>query len=340
MERIESANRCALIVTRDRLARPRPGLWTVAAAHRALEKTLDGIGFDPLSFSFRSGGPREGPLPGSGRIAVAEHIYVLRSIRERGHGWITTKGMEKFGLPNLEAQEVPPDLAGSLAPILDGVAQVLVGRILDLADRSGKPPREIDVEPEITVRAADLAAAFGKEANPEDRGSAVLRLSWTGRGRGKMEPFVSIDPPEGFGDGRGVWFHRLLEDLQGSPGKDKVVHACGKDDALEAAHRKAVVTLGIVKERFGRGLRPGEVLYVKHGFPHEGGSEFMWVAVNTWKGLRLQGQLSNAPTYCADLKAGDPIELGEDEVYDWVIEKADGSIEGGFTNVVLGGGGG
>jgi uncharacterized protein YegJ (DUF2314 family) len=61
----------------------------------------------------------------------------------------------------------------------------------------------------------------------------------------------------------------------------------------------------------------------------------MWVAVNTWRGNRLQGQLTNQPRHRLDLKPGDPIELSEPEVYDWAIERADGTSEGGYTTIVL-----
>ena len=81
---------------------------------------------------------------------------------------------------------------------------------------------------------------------------------------------------------------------------------------MEAAHQRAVREVPGVKRRFQAGLRPGETLLVKYGFPTgDGGHEYIWVAVNTWTGDRLEGQLANDPQVRRDLRAGQTIQLKE-----------------------------
>jgi len=105
---------------------------------------------------------------------------------------------------------------------------------------------------------------------------------------------------------------------------------------MEAAHQRAVRELPGVKRRFQAGLRPGETLLVKYGFPTPGeGHEYMWVAVNTWTADRLKGQLANDPQVRLDLRAGQTVELVEQDVFDWMIHLPDGGTEGGYTTAVV-----
>ena len=105
---------------------------------------------------------------------------------------------------------------------------------------------------------------------------------------------------------------------------------------MEAAHQRAVRELPGAKRRFQAGLRPGETLLVKHGFPtRDGGHEYMWVAVNTWTGDRLEGQLANDPQVRMDLRAGQTVQLAEQDVFDWMIHLPNGGTEGGYTTAVV-----
>jgi uncharacterized protein YegJ (DUF2314 family) len=59
------------------------------------------------------------------------------------------------------------------------------------------------------------------------------------------------------------------------------------------------------------------------------------VAVNTWTGDRLKGQLANEPDVRRDLRAGQTVWLAEQEIYDWMIQLPDGRTEGGYTTAVV-----
>jgi uncharacterized protein YegJ (DUF2314 family) len=213
------------------------------------------------------------------------------------------------------------------------VAQILVDAALGCAHGRGRAPRELRIGPEIRVTHGDTARAYrtGEEGDPEK--AAVVRLEYSGRGRARLEPFIELLPPRGFERSMGAWLSQVLDVI--APEEDRMIQFEGVRGEVEAAHRRAVTELGGVKERFQRGLPVGSRLRIKHGFTSEHGIEYMWVAVATWRGSRIQGHLANKPAYCPDLQAGDPVELSETEVYDWFIEHEDGSREGAYTDRVL-----
>ena len=105
--------------------------------------------------------------------------------------------------------------------------------------------------------------------------------------------------------------------------------------AMEAAHRRAVQELPTVKQRFLAGLKPGEGLFVKHGFPtNAGGHEFMWIAVVKWTDSTVVGQLANTPQHRNDLVMGQTVQITEAEVFDWMFVLPGGRREGGYTSDV------
>ena len=182
-----------------------------------------------------------------------------------------------------------------------------------------------------------MAAAYAPALVPtteKPKGSAAVRLEYSGRGRGRLEPFITLCPPRGFERSQGVWLYEVVESLLGLP-EDRCIRLSSRNGDLLEAHRRAVARLEEVRRRFQTGLAVGEVLLIKLGFKAEELTEYMWVAVNTWMGKRLQGQLANEPQWRKDLKAGDPIELDQSEVFDWEIHKSDGTHEGGYSTAVL-----
>jgi len=83
--------------------------------------------------------------------------------------------------------------------------------------------------------------------------------------------------------------------------EEDVVCDVADQDAMQSAHRRALATLSTERERFRRGLRPGERLAVKVRFPYgeQGANEYMWVEVQFWNGegpqATIDGVLLNQP---------------------------------------------
>jgi uncharacterized protein YegJ (DUF2314 family) len=166
-------------------------------------------------------------------------------------------------------------------------------------------------------------------------GVAVVRLEMAEKAGDKGEaPFLRLVPPQGMRADVGVWLNRLLSDLVGS--EQHVASIETGNAAMEDAHAAAVAELPRVQARFTAGFRSGEVLHVKYGFPTEDdGHEYMWVAVTTWEEGIIRGTIANDPKYRRDLRAGQTVDIPEDEVFDWMIAFADGRVEGAFTNQAL-----
>ncbi|MEW6284528.1 MAG: DUF2314 domain-containing protein, partial [Candidatus Eremiobacterota bacterium] len=105
--------------------------------------------------------------------------------------------------------------------------------------------------------------------------------------------------------------------------------------ALNEAHELAVKHLPSIKSVFVAGLKPGERLYVRHAFevdPFQ--QEHLWLRVTGWIGDRLSGVLVDQPQQLTDLACGDEVFLWDDQIYDWLFTRADGSCEGGYTEEV------
>jgi uncharacterized protein YegJ (DUF2314 family) len=202
--------------------------------------------------------------------------------------------------------------------------------------RGRRAARVLQIGPEIRLTVQELTGE-GEKATfrryPGARGWTRFRLRYEPGRQGDMG-FLTFVPPRGFRGSQGVWLNALLIDLFGSQDTMRLVGA--DSQAMEAAHQRAVRELPVVKRRFQAGLRPGETLLVKYGFPTDGGGhEYMWVAVNTWNGGHLRGNLANDPEMRRDPKAGQTIDLAEEDVFDWMIQLPNGSSEGGYTTAVV-----
>jgi len=296
----------------------------------------DGVVLDPEIPRLMPLSERVAALPADGRILMAEHITLLCSVNRRGLAWMTSKGMAKFGLPELEIADVPPDLTVLLMPVMNTLGHRLW---MEAVARSGVDPgaREISLDAQFDLGSLDVVRALGDESAPTPegiRGRATLRLEHRGRRRAWSSDFVRLVPPRGYRGGTGVWLNEVVRDLLGTEPTCRSVPT--DSEAMQAAHRRALAELPRVKARFVAGLLPGERLHVKHGFPlGEGEHEYMWLVVNTWKGERIRGQLVNTPHYRLDLRAGQSVELSETEVFDWVLLRRDGEMEGGYTDQVV-----
>ena len=68
-----------------------------------------------------------------------------------GLSWVTTAGLGKFGLPNLECRDVPPHVTESIAEVMNAIAHQLVARVLE---RPAADERDLVLEDEFTIEGA------------------------------------------------------------------------------------------------------------------------------------------------------------------------------------------
>jgi uncharacterized protein YegJ (DUF2314 family) len=310
------------------------GFWAAIAAARALAAASGGAIFDPVVGRLLPERTYLLPLPAEGAVAVGDHLMIPSSLDEKGRGWITTAGLRRFDLPELELRDAPPNLIDHLWVVVNAVAQLLLEAISGKVGLEQVSQPTLALGPELRVDVAAIARSQGavlEEPPAGARGWTTVRLEQT-RG-GTAHGFLRIVRPHGTHAGHGEWLHSLLTDLAGTQDTLRMVGT--GSEAMEIAHRRALAELSGIKARFLAGLPVGCVLYVKHGFPHGKNShEYMWLAVNTWNGNKVRCQLVNTPTSRQDLRAGQEFELAEAELFDWYLTWPDGRTEGGYTTQV------
>jgi uncharacterized protein YegJ (DUF2314 family) len=119
----------------------------------------------------------------------------------------------------------------------------------------------------------------------------------------------------------------------------------GWEDSVTNVHHNQELLTESAKENaklpdlhraFTRGLEPGEFIQVKAPFrAQDGGTEWMWVEVTSWKGDEIKGLLKNEPSYASNLHAGQVVEVRQEDVFDYIRQYADKRTEGNTTADII-----
>ena len=133
-----------------------------------------------------------------------------------------------------------------------------------------------------------------------------------------------------------------LLDSRLDPDEDTIIQVQTGDEAMAAAVAEARRTLPEIIERYpdpmaARGQRV--LLAVKVGFPLDEPSEFLWLTVEDW-GEPVVGRVANEVQHVPDLARDQRVTFAREQISDWALARADGGIEGNFTEAVLRGAGG
>jgi uncharacterized protein YegJ (DUF2314 family) len=256
--------------------------------------------YGPAAWEKRVAAAAEDPPDVSGLINM--HAYQIAS----GGLRVVTLGMSQFGLPELVLDDVPATRSKAGESLVNAVAQRFI---------EGHGPRAGGrLELEVEGRTVELVLVA---ATPEE-GDNPGRL-WR------------IDFPGG-----GSYSERFVATTTKLYGISDEVNLARNDDAeLIAASKRAKDRLSDVAARFAKGLPLGEHLSVKAPVGTPPQVEFMWIEVRRWERGTIQGVLMNQPMYPGPLKEGDEVAVAERDVYDWMINRSDGTQEGGETDEIL-----
>lgn len=264
----------------------------------------------------------EGNLPN-----VASHV-TIHAYNEKGRVRAITLGMSKFALPDLVINDAVWSLSGPLGNTLNAVAQKLV--------EGERPQSSGQYELNIAnIKHTALRQRIAETVLSNASGRAGLQL-------------VESAPQSGDAD------NGLLElRFNASSGTDTTsrqtafitaVFGAQPDDvirvkhdaALREASERARAKLPALKAAFTAGLQPGETLSLKAPFATPaGGNEWMWVEVSQWQGNRITGMLRNQPRDVPTLKAGQMVNIKQDEVFDYIRRNPNGKQEGNDTGEIL-----
>ncbi len=264
----------------------------------------------------------EGPVPD-----VARHI-TIHAYNDKGRVRAITLGMSKFALPDLVINDAVWSLNRPLGNTLNAIAQKLAEG--DRPTDKGQYALQIAnikhtaLRKRITDTFVDKAGGGGSMqlvesiAQQGDADNTLLELRFNASG--------GVDTTS-----RQTAFVTTVFGAQ----NDDVVRV-KHDVALREASERARAKLPALKVTFAAGLPPGETLSFKAPFATpNGGNEWMWVEVTQWQGNTISGMLRNQPRDVPALKAGQIVNIKQEEIFDYIRRKPDGTQEGNETGEIL-----
>jgi hypothetical protein len=213
LERLRSAEWHLLVAAMYGPAWPPLHMWTAATTAEALAVSTGGILLDPGAPLLRRTPWAPCALRDRDDFAVAEWLEVTVSADEtdlRRGMWMTTSGLSRFGLPELQAKRVPPDLTKGWCDVLNGLAQTLLSA--HWADLDAEPGRAFrEIAETVTVTSEDIEAATGRSCPP---GAAEVRLRLDPGAPGAVS-FLTVMPPRVFRGPAGRWRREVVTALLG-----------------------------------------------------------------------------------------------------------------------------
>jgi hypothetical protein len=310
--------------------------WTARAVATRLAQRLDVPVFDVFTPRLVDPQVLLDSLPAAGRMfRMADWLVVPQSTGPAGN-WLTTKGLGRFGLPELQAVDVPPQLGSAWTNILTGLASRLLStwsRALDGA--TGEPPAFVPVPGEAEVGEADVAQAYGTQ--PQGGGVARLALRLDPSSDLEGGSFLTVLPPADFPASAGEFMAQACEQLFG--GGERDIRYVPSSPAMDEAMATARAGLPQIRHRLLHGGIPlGAQLIVKHRLDvPDGGAEYVWAFVTSWSDPdRLVATCADDGEHDPGWRAGRPVRIDVEAVVDWAVwVDGQGIVEGGVTNAVL-----
>ncbi len=271
------------------------------------------------------------PAAEDARFRLADWMLVFQSAGIGGL-WMTTKGLGRFGLPELQVRNVPPQLGQAWTHVLTGLASSLLGSWLTaLRDRA--EPAFAQLPAVLEVREADIATAYDA---PVTEGPAVpVRLTFDPSPQDSADSFLSVQPPDDYPASAGEFLAGVCAALFGQHALQVLYLA--PSDEMERAMRAAREMLPAVRARLLAGdLPPRAQLMIKHEISVPGRAEYPWAYVTSWADpARVLANSAGEATLDPGIRAGRPIVVAAETIIDWAIWiDGKGIIEGGQTNVI------
>lgn len=256
------------------------------------------------------------------------HI-TIHSYREGAYCRAITLGMQKFCLPDIVVNQTSCHDTDATMNLINVVAQHLSRNssiykdqvLIDLDKISNKTFRK-----EIHAKLEDNA-----------KKKVLLHLK-----KGKQEegdPFnqiVEIDFENSAFDTPQLYHEQVLSDLFGF--KEQLKSLEGHDNAILEASAKARERLPALQDLFNeeQKMSEGYVILLKAPFEDDkGNNEWMWVEVTQWDSSTIKGILKNEPFYIKSLKAGAKVVVQEEDIFDYILYKPDGTKEGNETQALI-----
>jgi uncharacterized protein YegJ (DUF2314 family) len=248
------------------------------------------------------------------------HLAVHRVQVRSGGVVLETRGLARFGVPDIETPEVPPSVAVPLARVLTTIAVHLVSKGTSASVR-------VTIDEVARVAREPAESLFIGDGAP-----APVTFTLAQKGDDPKTTRLLLVPPGGSGPEHYV---AAVSAIFGSV--DSVTYT-QHDAELLAASNRAKARLPDVLARFARERTRGAQLLVKLPFDvpgRKGSHEWMWIAVTSWTDTTIRGYLENEPESVPELRAGMSVAGQRADVFDYLLRWPDGREEGGETNRIL-----
>ena len=263
-------------------------------------------------------------FPADGLADVREHVS-MHAYRAGELIRIVTLGMAKLGLPDVVVNGVSAEDSGAMGNLVNLVCQTLLedGRLHEASALA------VDI---ASLRNGAVRTAQSKNPAAGATGKATLRLRWAEPEEGDPDNRL-LELDFGASDAQ-VEQAVLLAKVYGM--NDAVAAVDASDRELQAARERAKRRLAELKPSLADGYDVDETLLVKAPFrTTDGGTEWMWVEMVSWKGSRIDGILQNEPEQVPSLRGGERVQVAEDDVFDFIHRRPDGTVEGNETSKVI-----
>lgn len=263
----------------------------------------------------------------SGSTPNIEDHTVIHAYKNNTGVRAITLGMVKFGLPDIVVNDFSWSLNQPMGNLINLVAQSIA---------EGVVPNEEGVL-ELSINNL-LETEYKKALIPtlKENAESTVKIQI---GEGKWEDgdpnnfIIELQFHKIKGKSLSEKHEAMLASLFGWESQISYVK---HNLAIEAASQRARQKLIGLKNEFNNGLEPGEFIQVKAPFSTpEGGNEWMWVEVLSWKGEIITGLLKNEPHHIPNLKGGSEVTVNQEDIFDYIRSYPDGTSEGNETGALI-----
>jgi uncharacterized protein YegJ (DUF2314 family) len=258
-------------------------------------------------------------------MPTAMKLLTLHSYRKGEYCRSITLGMQRFGLPDLVIDESPCSNTTYASQLLTIMGQLLLEGQQIKNDRLA-----VNFE---TVKNPFMKEAIANILYENATKKATLRFTEIPMEEGDpMNTLLQVDFNADDYENSQTYESEVYTQLFGS--NDEITHVSHNDEILAASER-AKKRLPALRTLFNKGLDV-ETLLLKAPFTtDDGGNEWMWVEVTRWTDETIEGILQNDPYYIKNLKSGAKVTVKQEDVFDYIIYKADGTEEGNETGRLI-----
>ena len=334
LARLAGATNLVVVQASYRPGWPPAHEWAARAVGAAMADAAGSDLVDVFGLQFLDPATALRSLPDhEGRVRLVDWVLVPYSTAEGGL-WFTTKGLRRFGLLELQAQEVPAHLTRGWGAVMTGVARRLLRTWTD-GLTGVEVPAFVQLPVVTTVTDHDIAVAYGYPRQHDAAGPAALRLELDPATDPEADSFLTLVPPIGHPGPSSRYFAGVCTTLFGAPRSD--VRYDRSDDAMARAVATARAGLPGIRERFLGGSLVGDLqLLVKYGLATAEGPEFVWAGVDSWqRPEQILGTSACDAVADPAVRIGAAVVVATADVVDWALLDRGAVIEGGWTQAVL-----